>query len=101
MFYCVFFSQIINLRVFYYVLGNIHPRYRSTSLVIQLIAVGKTMDIKKHGLNSILSKFSTEINKLAEVIVFHFPLLYNVIIIFDFCMFQLFYFEFRNLVTPL
>ena len=47
--------QLHILGVFYYVLGNIHPIFRSSLQCIQLIAVAKSSDIKNMGAVCFLS----------------------------------------------
>ena len=53
------------LGMFFFTLGNIRPMFRSSLKCISLFAVAKSKDIKKHGLDSILQPFVSDINKLA------------------------------------
>jgi hypothetical protein len=53
--------------VFYYVLGNIRPIFRSSIRNIQLIAIAKTNDIKDYCVDNLLLPFIQEVNRLAEV----------------------------------
>ena len=53
--------------VFYYTLGNLSPRYRSTLRTIQLIAIARTADIRNFGVEKLLASFVTSINMLARV----------------------------------
>jgi hypothetical protein len=55
---------------FYYMLGNIQPMYRSTTRTIQLLAVAKTMDLKKHGIDALLTPITEKINQLSKVFSF-------------------------------
>ena len=54
------------LSIFYYVLLNIPPEFRSKLSVIQLIAVAKSVDIKKYGASSLLSDFMAGLNSLQK-----------------------------------
>jgi hypothetical protein len=51
-------------------LGNIQPMYRSTTRTIQLLAVAKTMDLKKHGIDALLTPITEKINQLSKVFSF-------------------------------
>ena len=53
--------------IFYYMLGNIDPRYRSNLHVIQLLCVVPTPLLKKYGINEILEPFMTDIKDLESV----------------------------------
>jgi len=48
-----------------FTLGNIHPKYRSKLKVINLVLIAPVPIIEKHGLNTILEPFVTDINILA------------------------------------
>lgn len=54
--------------VFYYVLGNIRPIFRSSVRNIQLICIAKTNSIKDYGIDNLLSPFIQEVNHLSKVI---------------------------------
>ncbi len=49
---------------FYYCLGNVQPRYRSTEKSIQLLAITKSSVLVKYGANCILTPIMDEIKKL-------------------------------------
>lgn len=53
--------------LFYYVLGNIEPRLRSSLRCIQLIACVTTANLQKYGFHSVLDRFIVDVNKLAKV----------------------------------
>lgn len=53
--------------LFYYMLGNIDPKFRSRTENIQLLTVVRTTLISKYGINKILEPFITEINLLERV----------------------------------
>lgn len=59
-------SKIHKIGVFYYLLGNMHPMYRSTIRNIQLIGIAKTQDLKRHGIDRMLLPFTKELNELAK-----------------------------------
>ena len=52
------------LTMFYFTLANIPPSFRSRYEAIQLLAVAKTVDIKKYGPKRLLSDFISGINAL-------------------------------------
>ena len=60
--YCFFLSGL-----FYYTLGNLEPRLRSPTNVIQLVSVVKTSYIKKYGIDTFLEPFVQAITKLESV----------------------------------
>ena len=53
--------------VFYYVLGNVRPLYRSSIRAIQLLAVAKTSDLRLNGCDAILQPFINQVNELGTV----------------------------------
>ena len=52
--------------MFYYTLGNIPPQYRSRLSAIQLLAIAKTVDLKKFGADPLLNDFITKLNLLQD-----------------------------------
>lgn len=54
---------------FYYILGNLEPRLRSTLKGIQLIACITSPNMKKYGLKKVLMPFIDDVNKLSKVII--------------------------------
>ena len=52
------------LTMFYFTLANIAPSFRSRYEAIQLLAIAKTVDVKKFGLKKLLSDFIAGINTL-------------------------------------
>lgn len=55
-----------NPAIFYYCLGNISPKYRSTERSIQLLAIAKTSVLENYGADCILKNLMEEI-KMLEV----------------------------------
>lgn len=53
--------------IFYYMLGNIRPRYRSSLKCIQLLCVLKASYIQKLGINVVLQPFMEELKLLEQV----------------------------------
>ena len=56
--------------MFYWVLGNIRPCFRSKLKTIYLFAVAKTVHIRDNGLSVLLENFITSLNRLADGHVF-------------------------------
>ena len=52
---------------FYFLLGNIHPKYRSTVDSIQLLALAKHSLITEYGIDKILEPILQDLKKLEEV----------------------------------
>ena len=57
----------LNAGIFYYVLGNLPPRYRSILHVIQLLCVVQTQIMQKYTINQILMPFMSDLKKLESV----------------------------------
>ena len=55
------------LGLFYFLLGNINPKYRSNLHVIQLVAVVETQILQKHSIHKILEPFMLDIKALETV----------------------------------
>ena len=55
------------LGLFYYVLGNIHPRLRAGLQCIQLVAVVKTSHITSYGIDKVLQPFMEDVQLLEKV----------------------------------
>ena len=53
--------------MFYYLLGNIRPRYRSQLKAIQLIAVVNASIIESNGVDAVLTPLVDDIKKLEKV----------------------------------
>lgn len=62
--------------IFYYMMGNISPKYRSKVNSIQLLAIVKTKNIKKYSMNAILAPIITDIALLVSdiLLVVYIPL---------------------------
>ena len=56
---------------FYFLLGNIHPKYRSKLNCIQLVALAKYTLIEQYGLDKILQPVIEDIKKLEKVITMY------------------------------
>ena len=54
--------------MFYYLLGNINPRYRSQLKAIQLVAIANVSVIETHGVDAVLKPVVEDIKKLEKVI---------------------------------
>ena len=57
------------LGLFYYVLGNIQPKYRSALKVIQLIAAVTYPLLKEYGYEHVLEPFIEDVKKLRQVFI--------------------------------
>ena len=55
------------LGIFYYMLGNVSPQFRSSLKSIQLVSILKASLIQKYGVNSVLQPFMDEILALEKV----------------------------------
>lgn len=65
------YCMCIYVGLFYYTLGNIHPRLRSGLQTIQLLTVVKTTHITTYGIDTILEPFMEDIKKLEKVCILH------------------------------
>ena len=59
-------TSITGCRCFYFLLGNLHPKYRSKLKSIQLVALCKHRYIKKYSLNAILTPLIEDLKKLVR-----------------------------------
>ena len=59
--------QIMCIGLFYFTLGNIEPKFRSTMRIIQLLCAVKTDYIHKYGIDEILTPFMSDIRELESV----------------------------------
>ena len=75
--------MFIFLGFFYYVLGNLSPRLRSSLKAIQLLAVTKCSVVNKYGSNVILHSFMEDI-KVLEKVYFYEIHVYIVLYLFYF-----------------
>ena len=60
---------ILSVGVFYFTLGNIHPRFRSKLKMIHLVAICKTRYIQKYSLNVVLEHLVQDIKKLVNIYI--------------------------------
>ena len=61
------FRSLHLLGLFYYTLGNLEPRLRSTLAAIHLVAVVRTEYIITYGVDEILRPFVEDVKKLESV----------------------------------
>ena len=59
--------KVHKLGLFYYMLGNIEPQYRSSLRCINLLAVTTSVMIEKYGLDEIMKPFIQDLNHLSSV----------------------------------
>lgn len=59
-------ALVNKLLMFYYILGNIDPKYRSKFAAIRLLAIAKADDIDKCGVDFILKKNYEDLKLLIE-----------------------------------
>ena len=59
--------QLFYVGVFYYILGNIRPMFRSTLQAVQLLAVAKSSDIDSSSRELLLNQFMECMKVLAKV----------------------------------
>lgn len=59
---------VFYVALFYFVLGNIAPMFRSKVRRIQLVAIAKSEHFKKYGANAILKPIIEDIKKLVKKI---------------------------------
>lgn len=60
-------SLIIFIGMFYYMLGNISPRKRSTLQCIHLLACITTPMLEKYGFHQVFEPIISDVNKLTDV----------------------------------
>ena len=53
--------------LFYFTLGNIHPKYRALLHTIQLLCVVETHVLEKYSINQVLEPFMQDIKQLETV----------------------------------
>ena len=53
--------------MFYYLLGNLHPKYRSQLKAIQLVAVANSSVVDAVGIDAILKPLIDDVKKLEKV----------------------------------
>lgn len=59
--------KYICIGVFYYILTNIRPVFRSTLPCVQLLAIAKADDIHAYGVKELLEPFVRSMKLLAQV----------------------------------
>ena len=57
----------ISSAVFYYLLANLSPQYRSSLQNIQLVTLARTQDVTCYGIDKILEPFMKDIKQLEKV----------------------------------
>lgn len=63
--------------LFYFLLGNGHPKYRSKLKAVQLVAICKHHYIKQYSLDAILHPFLQDLKKLVCCFLFIYTHVYN------------------------
>lgn len=66
---CVF-TVSSSTAVFYYMIGNIEPKLRSSLKSIQLVACVTTPLLQKYGYEMVLKPFIHDVNQLSEVCMY-------------------------------
>ena len=64
---CSYYLPIFTLGLVYYLLGNLHPKFRSSLKSIQLLCVARNPIIVKYGIEEILKPIVGSIQKLEKV----------------------------------
>lgn len=72
------YVTIVSIGVFYWMLLNIHPAYRSSLHSIQLLAVVKSSHLKVYGIDAVLKPAIDDLLKLSHdvsacIILWHLP----------------------------
>lgn len=67
----------MHVGMFYFVLGNMSPKYRSKLSAIQLVAIAKQKDLSLYGMDAVMQPFVKDIKNLVS----NYMTLYNDIII--------------------
>ena len=57
----------ISSAVFYYLLANLSPQYRSSLQNIQLVTLARTQDVARYGVDKILEPYTEDIKQLEKV----------------------------------
>ena len=52
--------------MFYYQLGNLSPKYRSSLRSIHLVAIAKSTTVQKYGADKMLTPFMNDIKELEK-----------------------------------
>ena len=60
-------NVLITAGVFYFQLGNLSPKFRSSLSSIHLVSIAKSSVIQKYGPDKILEPFMDDITKLEKV----------------------------------
>ncbi len=65
---CRFSSDyVLHTGFFYFTLGNLEPKYRSTIASIQLLGIVKKSLLDKYGIDAVLQPFVDDLKKLVIV----------------------------------
>ncbi len=62
-------SMLFHIGIFYYILGNIQPKFRSKLSSIQLVAIVKTPTLNMYGMDAVLRPFVDDLKKLVGCVV--------------------------------
>ena len=65
----IYFNFILHIYIalFYFMIGNIEPKLRSSLKCIQLITCVKSTDLVQYGFRKVLQPFINDVNKLYKV----------------------------------
>lgn len=59
-------TNVSDSGIFYFTLGNIHPKYRSQFSLIHLVAVAKQKNLNLYGMDAVIRPFIDDLKKLAS-----------------------------------
>ena len=66
--YLIIHHLSLLLCVFYFILGNIQPKYRSSYIIIQLAAICKVSYISKYSMEAVLKPIVDDMKKLVSCV---------------------------------
>lgn len=62
----LFYTYFVDLGVFYFTLGNLHPKYRSKLSQIHLVAMVTAPYLSKYGIDAVIKPFVKDVKKLVK-----------------------------------
>lgn len=68
---CMHTCTVLNTGIFYFMLGNLHPRHRSKYCSIHLAAICNKKLISKYSMNAVLAPIVEELKKLVSFCLGH------------------------------
>lgn len=69
---CMKYNYLLYVALFYYTLGNIPPKYRSSLRAIQLLAVLKSNDLQLYGPDKVIEPLMNAVKMLEQVLTLLF-----------------------------